>query len=147
MRIASRRNRTVTEYRRRASRRGVSLLEAIAALAIVGATSASVLAAVGAGTRATDRARRTHEAESLALEVHARLAIQREADLRVLPDSLASGQFAAPFDGYTWRANVRPDAALPGVYQVQIDIEWSGGSQPLHTAFYRGPDTIMADMP
>jgi type II secretory pathway pseudopilin PulG len=125
----------------------VSLLEAIAALAIVGATSASVLAAVGAGTRATDRARRTHEAESLALEVHARLAVQREADLRVLPDSLASGQFAAPFDGYTWRATVRPDAVLPGVYQVQIDIEWPGGSQPLHTALYRSSDTFVADMP
>jgi hypothetical protein len=67
--------------------------------------------------------------------------------LRVLPDSLASGQFAAPFDGYTWRATVRPDAALPGVYHVQIDIEWPGGSQPLHTAFYRGPDTTLADMP
>ncbi|WP_461412802.1 type II secretion system protein [Gemmatimonas sp.] len=147
MRLASNHARASTLARRRSLRRGVSLLEAVAALAIVGATSAGVLAAVGAGTRTAARARHAHEAESLALELHASLAVQSEATLRALPDSLAAGRFRAPFDGYTWRARVRPDATAPGLYEVRVDIDWPSGSQSLSTAFYRRATAIAAEAP
>lgn len=147
MRLASCRTRASAVARHRTLRRGVSLLEAVAALAIVGTTSAGVLAAVGAGTRTAERARHAHEAESLALELHARLAVQSENALRALPDSLAAGRFLAPFDSYTWRARVRPDAASRGLYEVQIDIDWPSGSQLLRTVFYRRPTAIATEVP
>lgn len=120
-------------------RRGVSLLEAIAALAIVGATSAGVLATTGAGVRASARARQAHEAEALGLELFAQLSLASESTLRALPDSLAGGRFAPPFDEYTWRTAVGPHGEVAGLYDVRIDIMWGDGTQALSSALYRRP--------
>ena len=121
------------------ARRGVSLLEAVAALAIVGATSASVLAVTGAGVRTAERARRALEATALAQEALARITLLSEASLRALPDSVGAGTFATPFDEYAWQAAVRPDATIPGLYRVEVAVTWDGGTQPLNTALYRRP--------
>ncbi|MFN7459329.1 MAG: hypothetical protein ACK5U0_18290 [Gemmatimonas sp.] len=118
-------------------RRGLSLLEALAALAIVGATSAGVLAATGAGLRTATRARHVVEAEALALEVYARLALASDAALRALPDSLAGGQFPEPFAEYDWRATVRPHAEWAGLVTVEIAVTWPEGAHRLASALYR----------
>jgi len=121
------------------ARRGVSLLEAIAALAIVGATSAGILATTGAGVRAAERARRAHEAAALAEETLSRIALAPDDALRVLPDSLGTGEYPAPFDEYAWRADVQPDAQLPGLFSVLVTVQWDGGTQSITTALYRRP--------
>lgn len=120
-------------------RRGVSLLEAVAALAIVGATSASILATTGAGVRAAERARRAHEASALADETMARIALLSDEALRVLPDSLSGGTFAAPFDEYAWEASVQGDAQFAGLFTVLVSVQWEGGVQSTTTALYRRP--------
>lgn len=118
-------------------RRGLSLLEAVAALAIVGATAASVLATTGAGVRGAERARRAHEAAALAEETLARLELLDDRALTALPDSLAAGTFAAPFDEYTFTTTLRGDAGTPGLWFAEVVIEWDGGAQHYNTALYR----------
>lgn len=132
---------------KRRARRGVSLLEAIAALAIVGATSASILATTGAGVRAAERARRAHEASALAEETMSGIALLPDESLRVLPDSLGTGRFPAPFDEYAWQANVQRDAQLPGLFTVEVVVSWDGGAQSIATALYRRPDARSAPSP
>lgn len=121
------------------ARRGVSLLEAMAALAIVGATGASILATTGAGVRAAERARRAHEASALAEETMARIALLAHDALRVLPDSISGGTFAAPFDEYDWQASVQGDAQYAGLFTVIVSVQWEGGVQSATTALYRRP--------
>ena len=118
-------------------RRGLSLLEAVAALAIVGATSAGVLAATGAGLRTATRARHVVEADALATEVYARLSLAGDAALRALPDSLAGGQFPSPFTDYAWRATVRPHGEWAGLMTVDIEVQWRDGAHRLSSALYR----------
>ena len=121
------------------ARRGVSLLEAVAALAIVGATSAGILATTGAGVRAAERARRAHEASALADETMARIALLSDEALRVLPDSLSGGTFAAPFDEYDWEASVQGDVQVAGLFTVAVSVQWEGGVHSTTTALYRRP--------
>lgn len=119
------------------ARHGLSLLEAVAALAIVGATAASVLATTGAGVRGAERARRAHEAAALADETLARVALLDDNALRALPDSLTGGTFPAPFADYRFSVTVRGDASLPGLVFADVAIEWEGGQQRYTSAWYR----------
>jgi len=98
---------------------------------------AEVLAATGAGLRTATRARHVVEAEALALEVYARLALASDAALRALPDSLAGGQFPEPFAEYDWRATVRPHAEWAGLVTVEIAVTWPEGAHRLASALYR----------
>jgi type II secretory pathway pseudopilin PulG len=120
-------------------RRGLSLLEAVAALAIVGATSAGVLAATGAGLRTAAQARHAYEAEALSLEMHAMLALADEGTLRALPDSLAGGRFPEPFAQYRWKTEVRPHSEWGGLLMVQIEVQWPEGAHRIASALYRRP--------
>lgn len=133
-----RRVRAASAARRR-PRRGVSLLEAVAALAIVGATGVAVLSATGAGVRTGARAVRAHEAEALGLELLTTISLVDQGTLRLLPDSLRDGQFAPPFDDYRWHTTVTSSDQWPGVYEVAIAVEWDGGAQTLSSTLYRRP--------
>lgn len=121
------------------SRRGLSLLEAVAALAIVGATSLGALSVASGGTHAAERARRAHEVGALLDELRARLALATEAELRLLPDSLAAGRFPAPLDDYAWRTDVQPDAQYPGLFAVTVEVTWADGAAIVRGAEYRRP--------
>lgn len=129
----------------RRPRRGLSLFEAVAALAIVGATATGALSAAGAGTRTAARARHAHEAEALMQELHAKLSLTR--DLLPLPDSLVRGRFEVPFDDYTFETEVRTSVAVPGLYEVRMTVEWDGGAQEVHTVLYRGSTPSTAATP
>jgi type II secretory pathway pseudopilin PulG len=126
-------------------RRGLSLLEAVAALAIVGATSAGMLAATGAGLRTAARAQHAIEAEALAMELYARLAVADDAVLRALPDSLAGGRFPEPFTEYTWRASVRPQGEWMGLLTVVVEVQGPASGHRLSSALFRRAPIIDAD--
>jgi hypothetical protein len=59
---------TPADMRRRRS--GISLLEAVVAVAIVGMTSIGALEAVGSDMRTAEKAKRAAEAEALASRLH-----------------------------------------------------------------------------
>jgi len=138
------RRRHVASPRRRP---GVSLFEAIAALAIVGATSISALAVAGAGVRTADRARRVHEVQALAQEQLARLELARDEELLALPDSLATGRFAPPFDDYRWEAESRPDARFAGLFAIELVVLWPDGAFATESAIYRRPASQLLEAP
>jgi type II secretory pathway pseudopilin PulG len=120
-------------------RRGLSLVEAVAALAIVGATSLGALSVASSGTHAAERARRAHEANALLEEQRARLALAAEGELRLLPDSLAAGRFDVPFAEYAWRSEVQPDPRYPGLFAITVEVRWNDGVVVAEGAEYRPP--------
>jgi type II secretory pathway pseudopilin PulG len=117
----------------------VSLIEAIAALAIVGATSVGALAVAGAGVRTAEQARRAHEVQALVREQLARVELARDEELLLLPDSLAAGPFAPPFDDYRWEMAVRPDARYNGLFRIELVVRWDDGAFVTESAIYRRP--------
>jgi type II secretory pathway pseudopilin PulG len=121
------------------ARRGITLFEAVAALAIIGLTSMSALAAVGAEMKTAERARRALEVEALATQRLDFLALMTDRDLQDLPDSVSKGQFDKPLDGYKWTTTATPRTDPGGVYDVLVTVTWPDGSYALHSALYRRP--------
>jgi hypothetical protein len=121
------------------ARRGISLFEAVAALAIVGVTAVSALSAVAAELRAAERARRLLEVESLATERFVYLHLLNDRDFQSVPDSVAQGQFDAPLDEYRWTTTVTPNTAYAGLYDVRVKITWTNGEFTASSAQYRRP--------
>lgn len=111
------------------NRPGISLFEAVFALAILGVTAIGALAAVGAEMRTAERARRMLEVEALSNERLVFLYLLTDRDLLNLPDSVAAGQFEPPFDDYTWMTTSTPNDAYPGLYDVKVTVTWPEGSQ------------------
>lgn len=124
---------------RRRSRRGVSLLEAVVAVTIVGLTSISALEAVGGDMRTAERARRAIEAEALAGSRLEFMDMLNDQELQSLPDSVQKGKFVAPLDEYSWTTSSAPLADLAGVYTVKVTIDWPTGSYTVKTYEYRTP--------
>ncbi len=119
------------------ARSGFSLLEAVVALAIVGVTAVGALASVGAELRAADDARRTLEAEALAVYRMSTIEMLTADQLQRIPDSLARGTFEPPFERYRWTATTEPVLGEEGLSEVLLDIHWTGGSFPLRTLLFR----------
>ena len=121
------------------ARRGISLFEAVAALAIVGVTSVSALAAVGAEMKVAARAKRALEAEALATTRLDWMSLLTDTELQNLADTVRKGKFPAPLDAYSWTASSTPVTAQVGVYDVQVNVAWPAGSYRLRTHLYRRP--------
>lgn len=121
------------------ARRGISLFEAVAALAIVGVTAVSALSAVAAELRAAERARRLLEVESLSTERFVFLHLLADRDFQALPDSVAQGQFDPPLDEYKWETTVTPSSEYAGLYDVRVKILWADGEFTASSAQYRRP--------
>jgi len=121
------------------ARRGISLFEAIAALAIVAVTSVSALAAVGAEMRTAEKARRAIEIDALMTERVDYLSIMTDRELQSLPDTVANGRFEVPFEEYAWTTASSSSPLYPGLYDVEIALEWPGGSHRVTSAVYRRP--------
>ena len=124
------------------ARTGFTLLEAVVALAIVGVTAVGALGSVAADLRAAEDARTALEAEALAVQHMAFIEMLTGEDLQRLPDSLARGTFAEPFDRYRWTASTTPVLGEEGLTAVSVEVEWSAGSFPLRTLLYRRPTTL-----
>lgn len=121
------------------ARRGITLFEAIASLAIVAVTTISALSTVGAEMRTAERARRAIEVEALVSERVHLLNLATDRELQSLPDTIAEGQFEAPLDEYSWSTTSSPNTRYPGLYDVTVTLSWRGGSSTVHTAQYRRP--------
>lgn len=121
------------------ARNGISLFEAVAALAIVGVVSVSALSAAGGEMRTAARARRALEVEALATSRLDFLALMSDQQLQNLPDSVAKGTFDKPLDDYKWATMATPLATQAGIYDVRISVDWKVGSYALHTYIYRRP--------
>ncbi len=121
------------------ARRGISLFEAIAALAIVAVTSVSALATVGAEMRTAEKARRAIEIDALMTERIDYLSIMTDRELQSLPDTVANDRFEVPFEEYAWTTSSAPSPLYPGLYEVEISLEWAGGSHRVTSAVYRRP--------
>ena len=114
------------------SRRGIVLLEAIAALLVIGLTSAAALELFGAHLRAARRASALVTAVALAQDRLTAIRLSDTERLTRLPDSLASGRFAAPLDAYRWRA-VAERAKNEALIQIAVTVTWESGSYALAT--------------
>lgn len=125
-----------SELRRR---RGISLLEAVVAIAVVGMTAVSALESVGAGMRSAEKSRRAIEAEALASSRLDFLSLMTDQELQALPDSVESGKFTAPLDEYSWKTTSTAYADQAGVYDVRITVTWPTGAYTLKTYVYRQP--------
>ena len=120
-------------------RRGITLLEAVVAVAIVGMTSVAALESVGGEMRTAERARRAIEVEALATSRLEFMDLLTDRELLSLPDSVEKGKFAAPLDEYAWATSSSPVSEQPGVYDVRVTVTWPGGSYTLRTYLYRTP--------
>src|SRR6188472_2590307 len=116
--------RTRTE--RGGGRRGISLLEAVVGLVMVGMTAVAALSAASAEMRTAERARRAIEASTLATQRLNELALLTNAELLSLPDSVARGRFASPFDEYRWTTSSVTREKEQGVFNVTVRIVWPG---------------------
>lgn len=128
----------VSRGARKRSRRGFTLLESVAALVIIGLTSAAVLASFGVELRTAARVGSALEGEALARERLATLRLLSDAQRERLHDSLARGRFAAPFDRYQWRASsVRRSELL---LELRVEVSWRDGAYVMTTReFVRRP--------
>lgn len=120
-------------------RRGFTLFEATAAMAIVGVVAVAALGAVGGELRTAERARRALEASALATARLDFMGLLTDQELQDLPDTVAKGQFAPPLDEYAWKTTSRVLSTPPGVYDVVITIDWPNGAYTVHTYLYRRP--------
>ena len=136
-------NRDVLRDKRARARRGITLFEAVAAVAIVGVTSAAALSAVASQFRTTARSNRALVVEALAtsrLDYFALLRTDRE--LQSVPDSVLQGEFPAPLNEYTWTSDVKPVSNEAGLYSVLITVKWKDGSYVLKSRLYRSPPVL-----
>jgi type II secretory pathway pseudopilin PulG len=120
-------------------RPGISLLEAVVAIAIVGMTAVSALEAAGGDMRAAERSRRAIEAEALATSRLDFMDLLTDRELQALPDSVEEGKFDTPLDEYSWKTTSTPLADQAGVYTIRVTVEWPSGSYTLRSYAYRTP--------
>jgi type II secretory pathway pseudopilin PulG len=121
------------------ARRGITLFEAVASLAIVGVVSVSALSAIGGEMRTATRARRALEVEALATSRLDFLALMSDQQLQNLPDSVAKGAFDKPLDEYKWTTAAAPVSTQAGIYDILVEVNWKDGSYALHSYVYRRP--------
>ena len=133
---------TITTKRLRA-RRGITLFEAVAAVAIVGVTAAAALSAVGSQFRTTTRAERALVVEALATSRLDFLdLLNTYQQMQAVPDSIAKGQFPKPMDEYSWTTDVQPVSEEAGLYTVLVTVNWKEGSYKLKSRLYRSPPVV-----
>lgn len=123
-----------------ARRSGVTLFEAIAAMAMVGMVAIAALEVVGTEMRTAERARRAVEAATLAQNRVDWLDFLNETALRALPDTVKEGTFPEPLDEYAWETTATPVGTQAGVYDVSVRVTWpNGGAFAVRTYVYRRP--------
>jgi hypothetical protein len=106
------------------------------ALVILGTAVSAALGAFGGGLRT-----------AAAVHAHAsgvRLAEFRLNELALLPsDSLVyyadgrEGRFAAPLDGFGWRARVTRVNGTEGLLRAMVVVTWKSGDYRLTTEYFR----------
>ncbi len=122
-----------------AARRGFTLLEAVAALAILGIAGVAALEAVGGELRAADRARAAVTVSALAQDRLAAVTLLPIGELQPLADSVARGTFPSPFQDYAWSTELRPVLGERDLYSVTVEVFSATTRYALATRLYRPP--------
>ena len=125
-----------------ANRAGITLLEAVAAIAIVGLTAVSALESVGGNMRTAEKAKRAMEAEALATSRLDFMELMNDRELQALPDTVEKGTFPVPLNEYSWKTTSTPVSEQAGVYDIRITVNWSTGSYTVRTYAYRRPPLV-----
>ena len=123
-------------------RRGFTLLEAAAALVVIGISSAAALGGAAAEMRAAGRTRHALTAQTLADQRMATLRLLSREELLRLPDSLAKGTFDAPLEEYHWRAATAPARDGQDLFDIRVMVGWTDGSHIIATRSYRPPEHL-----
>jgi prepilin-type N-terminal cleavage/methylation domain-containing protein len=114
-------------------RRGFALLEAVVALLVIGLAAAAALDLFSTQLRAARRQPGLVTAAALAQDRMAMLRLASPDELRRLPDSLARGEFPAPFAGYHWSA-AATRARDESFYDLRVEVVSSEGQFTLASA-------------
>ena len=122
----------------RRARRGFTILEAGVSLAIVALVCVGILGAYGGSLRADAVAADRLPLASLAVERLATVDIAPGSLLR-LPDSVARGAYAAPYDGVRWTIDTRAVTRVPGLVEVNVRVHDATDAYTLRTRRYRTP--------
>lgn len=122
------------------------MLEAIVALAIVGVVCVGVLGAYGGAIRADVIAADRLPLAALAAERIAAVDLVA-GSLQRLPDSLARGAFAAPYQSATWETETRRVDQTEGLYDVIVRIRDGTDVYTLQTRRYRAPIVVRLGQP
>ena len=117
--------------------RGFTILEAVIALVVVGLAGISALEAMGAEIRAADRAAEAYTLGALAQDRLAVITLVPPRILSPLPDSLARGTFAQPFETYRWASSVEPVSGARELYDVTVTVIGARRDYALRTRLYR----------
>ncbi|MGH7467667.1 MAG: hypothetical protein ACRENP_06725 [Longimicrobiales bacterium] len=112
-------------------------MEAVVALAIIALFSVALLGAVGAQVRASDRGNVLLVERALAEDRLMALQLLDYDALASLPDSLAQGRFAEPFEDFTWSATAVPLEEEYDLFTTTVVVEGRGYSFPLHFLLHR----------
>lgn len=107
-------------------RRGFVLLEAVVALLVVGLSAAAALELFASHLRAAALGPERLTAAALAQDRMTAVRLLEPRQLRHIPDSIASGQFPAPFASYRWRTAVVPSIE-DDLYEIRVQISGPGG--------------------
>ena len=121
---------------------GISLFEAVVAIAIVGLTAVAALEASAGEMRTAERAKHALEVEALATSRLDFMELLSERELQALPDSVESGKFDKPFDEYTWKTTSSPHSNQAGVFDVRVTVTWADGSYEVKSYLYRTPPLV-----
>ena len=142
MQSCSERRQPSRRYRRRAPGRGTArrggfvLMEAVVALAIIGLVAIGLLSATGAQMRAASKARVLLTARALAEDRLSALELLDYAALADVPDSLATGTFAAPFESFSWTVRIEPMEDEYDLFGAEVIVNGNGESFPLRTLIH-----------
>lgn len=123
----------------RHSPRGFTLLEVVTALAVIALVAISALALVGQQVHVAAHARQLIRAEVLAEQRMDMLRMLRSYEIQTLPDTIANGRYAPPYNDFTWHVMSLPVINDENLNDVQIDVNWDDGTYTLRTRLYKSP--------
>lgn len=113
---------------RRIPHRGLSLVEVVVAVALLGIGIAACVACVGSATLASQRAEEFTAVQLLAREQLAQI------ELRGANPGEDRGDFGAERPGFGWQT-ATTESDVPGLLQVSLTILWGNPEQPRRAEF------------
>ena len=129
---------------RRSDTSGFVLLEAVVALAIISLFAIGLLSMVGAQVRGTDRATVLLLERALAEDRLMAAGMLDHEDLNDLPDSLATGTFAEPFEDFTWTLKVTPVEEEYDLFTTDVLITGRGYTLPMQKLVHQPRPIVQA---
>jgi len=120
-----------------ADRSGFVLIEAVAALAIIGLASIALLITTSTQLQTAGKASELLVQKSLAEDRLAAIRLLDYEDLASVPDSLTDGTFAEPFTQYSWIAAIEEIEDEYDLFGVEITVVGPLEVYPLRTLLHR----------